>query len=469
MRNADTFLSLIRPARRRGGRWFENLPAPPSLPGAYGIPTSGLQSLYVAGADEFANVPQLGDDSGLQRYLIASSDGDDPGFSATAIGGTRPGITFAGGQITAAAVADWKHLHQDGASAVVYFHPTGVLNNQVVLSTRLALPAAECGFLLNYDGGVNHRLYAVQYNDTVQCLNIAGTNQTAPTNNAYRVIFRVDSTQTPDAEIRLNGASYVTGNYVAARSNNNPNRALRLGNATGLAGLNNLTGAIGVVATYNRRLTDLECTTWEGLLSTMGSLRTTITVRALGDSITGNAASWRVGFWTAITQSTFWRAKMVGSQAASGNFPLGDRDHDGVSGETIAQIAARIAGGPACTDLVICAGTNDMGGSVSAAIAAMSNLLDTAKTLNQQARIWVFAIPYGLGGVANLTLAGNAGTYNAQLETLCAAKGVHFINTHAGATAWVPATHASDDTGHPNVAGGNAMGRTAAVAMGIAA
>lgn len=449
--------------------WDEDLPAAPSLPALYGLATSGLQGLYVVGTDEQATVPILGDDSGNGRYLQSTSYATDADYSTTAVDGDEPGIVFSAHNLRGATAADWSFLHSDELTLVYRVHPTGSSTTQVLAATRANTTTPGIEWLFD---GVNNRFWALQYNDAGTGILTIAQSSTAPEGAAYTVILRISrSGGSPHAIIRLNGTQLsTTADYSGANGTGAAPIAVRMGEST-RAGLNNYAGAIKCMAFYNRALTLAEMQAWEASLPTIVSLRSLLTIRSIGDSQTAGSNRYMGNLWARFVKTAGRRINYVGAfNNTSAPFPLGDFDHDGVNGNTIAQCEARVAGGAAATDIVYMAGSADMTGGAAAALVSEASCLDAIKAEHPTARIWRLAITYGQGGIADYTLAGAAGTFNAALPALCASKNVHFVDIHSGAYAWDgPGGDADDDIGHNSLAGAAKIGNTLAVAMGIGA
>lgn len=456
--------------------WLRGLPEAPNLPQLYGLPRlDALEFLMVTAANEEPIVPIIGDDSGKRRRLASSNFGDDPAFSALEIGGTRPAVMWnaSNQQLFGETPSDWKFLHRDQCAWAAYFEARSALSSQNIATTRTAA-GAQPGFGLFYIGAAaNHRINVTQYGDDGNAvLAVTGALGSAPLNTPYSLVFTADSTRGTGnhGQIRLNGSLYASASYTGTPSNANPVGALQLGKGWA-AGVNNWSGPQGVHIGWSAPLTVDEQLLVNSLLPTLNSLRLTQRVIFFGDSTTEGAQSHRRMFWIQVCSSTGYRYQCLGTRGPTGNWPLAAGLHEGISGQTIEQIAARIT---ACLleadDIVIMAGANNMGNPVADSLAKMSALIDAAKARYPNARIWILSLHYGQG-TGNQTSTGNAGLYNAGVEVMCASKGVHFVNIHdPGPDIWIPAIHSLGvNDPHATPAGGDVVGMRLVRKMKIAA
>lgn len=435
------------------------------VPPWYGALTP--RAAYLAHPDEYTDVAEWGDDTGNGLVLTSSPGASEiAAFNATGVN-SKPGIMFASAKnLQGASAADWAFLHSGEYGIAGELYLAGPLNTQNVLSTYTG--AAMSGFRLLYNG-TTRTFWALEYNASGPILSCqTATNALGVPPNTHKFYFRVSrSAGTPDARLYVDGVQLQTANYTGANLVGSPAQALKLAQAPG-NGSNFINGGIRSLLLFPDGAADP--TDVFAALSAASQRRTRV-IRCLGDSITVNTSSFRCKLAMRFARSADQRVTFQGSAASPlGNFPLVDKRHDGVSGENISQISARVAGysGLTCTDVVDLSGTNDMGGTAAAALAAKDAHIDAMLATHTGADIWVLAIPYGTGS-GNNTLVGTAGTFNAGLPALCASKGsrVHFVDIHSGAYAYNPAIHSSDTTGHPTVAGGDATGNTLAVAMGV--
>lgn len=443
----------------RGG----GAPTPPWWPTA-----DAPFAAYLAHPSEYSTVTEWGDDSGNGRVMSAASFSTDPSFSATAINGSEPGVVYSTHETKdlVSAASDWNFTASGEMGFVGRLRLASATNTQIIFSTRNG--GFNSGTALVHDGGASNRLILYEVNGSAASLTLSATPiGTPPVDPVNFAISISRSTFSPHARIYINGTQIATANYVAANGNV-ASKAMQLGYG-GDVGANHFNGAIEYLNFYNRPLTPTEVADYHAL-GAPTSQRTVRVVRCIGDSITANASTYRRKLMMRFKRTSNQLLVYQGSQTPAGNYPLADQRHDGVAGNTLAQMTARVSpySGTTPTDVVLMGGTNNMGGSVASALTDMETFIDAVKAEHPSATVWVLAIPYGDGTTASLTLAGNAGTYNAALPALCASKGVNFVDIHSGAYAWVPATDASDGTGHPTPAGGDAMGNTLAVAMGIA-
>lgn len=156
-----------------------------------------------------------------------------------------------------------------------------------------------------------------------------------------------------------------------------------------------------------------------------------VKIMPLGDSITDGLTvpgAYRIELWKKLVAAKY-TVDFVGSMS-NGPSTLGDRDHEGHSGWTIAQIDAQInkwlkAYQPRTILLHI--GTNDMYQSPATAPARLGTLIDHITTQAPQAEVFVATIiPFPMGAQA-------VSTYNAQIPGIVkaradAGKNVHLVD-----------------------------------------
>lgn len=455
-----------RPMGRRGNRRLWGV-----SPGGLVIPTDGLQAQYVVGAAEHPTIPELGDDTGNELVLTASLAGVVIDFGASVVDG-GPGISATGSadDLTGATASDWTFLHSDELTIAGYIEPEGGLSGQNILRTIITnAPATEGAFFL-WDG-INDQFWFLQYRaGGTNILSVPGGPASSTQGDPHVVVIRCSGSGllgAHDASLRVNGTEIKTASYTGAPSGAAPGLPLRL--CGGGTGINNFLGGIANLFLWNRCLTDDEVTLVESLLPGYASKRARRVVRPLGDSITANAGTYRRKLQMRVCRTPNLRVEMVGAYSGI-NFPAGDADHDGVAGELLNDIEARVAGyaGETVTDVVLIGGTNNFSTQTAAQAATeLDSCIDAIVAKHTTAEVWVCTVPYGDGTSPDYTAAGKAGDYNALVPGICATKGVNFVDFHSGSYAWVPATDAADGIGHPTPAGGDAMGNTIAVAMGI--
>lgn len=179
-----------------------------------------------------------------------------------------------------------------------------------------------------------------------------------------------------------------------------------------------------------------------------------VRVMPLGDSITDGLTvpgGYRIGLWQKFTAAGD-RVDFVGSMS-NGPSSLGDHDHEGHSGWTIAQIDAGVAGWLQTYTphtILLHIGTNDIyGGDPAGAPARLSSLLDHITAQAPDAEVFVATI---------IPLASwDVRTYNAAIPEIVqskasAGKHVHLVDMYSALT-----TADLADGVHPNAGGYDKM------------
>ncbi|WP_196218102.1 cellulose binding domain-containing protein [Streptomyces blattellae] len=179
-------------------------------------------------------------------------------------------------------------------------------------------------------------------------------------------------------------------------------------------------------------------------------------VMPLGDSITDGLTvpgGYRIDLWQKVT-SAGYQVDFVGSQS-NGPSSLGDRDHEGHSGWTIAQIDANIAGWLRTytpQTILLHIGTNDMYGSNPAgAPSRLSALIDRITAQSPDTEVFVSTIiPLSFSDAT-------VRTYNAAIpgivqSKVSAGKRVHLVDMYSALT-----TADLADGVHPNAGGYSKM------------
>jgi lysophospholipase L1-like esterase len=253
-----------------------------------------------------------------------------------------------------------------------------------------------------------------------------------------------------------------------------------------------LNGIVQNIAIYNRKLTDAEVLSVSNIIESASFNVVNYPdylIGPLGDSITYGAGSsdgygYRKQLQADILARTndaqrFSRISMVGDHADAADSTYFPR-HSGVSGESIAQISARLDNvltnyfyQSSVTDMrgrqifLIHAGTNDVtavgGGSYTATLASYTAMLDKIYAYNPNIEIYcALLIPRKDSGAAETNNVTFNGLLNTALTTYQATHpNVHIVDMHAAFVA--DATWATDymsDGLHPNNAGYVVMGDT---------
>jgi lysophospholipase L1-like esterase len=180
-------------------------------------------------------------------------------------------------------------------------------------------------------------------------------------------------------------------------------------------------------------------------------------VMPLGDSITHGynvPGGYRIKLWQHFTNDGY-TVDFVGGAEPNGPASLGDRDHGGLPGNTIDQIAYWTTGWVASNQprtVLLHAGTNDIQQDLALdqAPARLSALIDKIRTGAPDADIFVATIiPF-----ADPVKEAKAQTFNAAIPGIVASKGskVHLVNMRAALT-----TADLADSVHPSATGYDKM------------
>lgn len=149
-----------------------------------------------------------------------------------------------------------------------------------------------------------------------------------------------------------------------------------------------------------------------------------------------------------------WGVSNTANQGLT-RWPSGISRHEGVSGNTIAQVTARVAAGVAaelartgspCDIEFVMVGTNDMAGGAAAALVAIATLIDTLRVANPTGYIVVCSIPRVPTAAAART------TFNAGLSAVVATKDsrVLYLDTCSDFTRVDMGTYAAAEDAHPS-------------------
>ncbi|MGI5520410.1 cellulose binding domain-containing protein [Micromonospora sp. CA-259024] len=176
-----------------------------------------------------------------------------------------------------------------------------------------------------------------------------------------------------------------------------------------------------------------------------------VRVMPLGDSITDGfnvPGGYRIELWQRFTTGGY-RIDFVGSQF-NGPASLGDHDHEGHSGWTIAQIDANVVNWLRATNprtVLLHIGTNDMYGDTSGAPARLATLIDRITATAPNAEVFVATI-VPKSGADNQVRAFNAAIPGIAQTRAAAGKRVHLVDMYRALTL-------SDlaDGVHPNATG----------------
>ncbi|RSM64267.1 SGNH hydrolase [Actinoplanes sp. ATCC 53533] len=180
-----------------------------------------------------------------------------------------------------------------------------------------------------------------------------------------------------------------------------------------------------------------------------------VRVMPLGDSITDGfnvPGGYRVDLWQKFVAGGY-RIDFVGSQF-NGPAGLGDHDHQGHSGWTIAQIDANAASWLRATTprtVLLHIGTNDMFSASAGAPQRLSTLLDTITTTAPDAEVFVSTI-IPLSGADSQVRTYNAAIPGIVRSKVNAGRRVHLVDMY-------PALTLADlaDGVHPNAGGYSKM------------
>ncbi|WP_435205633.1 cellulose binding domain-containing protein [Micromonospora sp. bgisy143] len=176
-----------------------------------------------------------------------------------------------------------------------------------------------------------------------------------------------------------------------------------------------------------------------------------VRVMPLGDSITDGfnvAGGYRIELWQRFTSGGY-RIDFVGSMF-NGPSSLGDHDHEGHSGWTIAQIDANIVNWLRATNprtVLLHIGTNDMYGDTSGAPGRLATLVDRITNTAPNADVFVATI-IPKSGADNVVRGYNAAIPGIVQTRAAAGKRVHLVDMYRALTL-------SDlaDGVHPNATG----------------
>ncbi|MGC5307794.1 cellulose binding domain-containing protein [Micromonospora zamorensis] len=176
-----------------------------------------------------------------------------------------------------------------------------------------------------------------------------------------------------------------------------------------------------------------------------------VRVMPLGDSITDGfnvPGGYRIELWQRFTTGGY-RVDFVGSQF-NGPASLGDHDHQGHSGWTIAQIDANVVTWLRATSprtVLLHIGTNDMYGDTSGAPGRLAALVDKITNNAPNADVFVATI-VPKSGADNQVRAYNAAIPGIVQTRAAAGKRVHLVDMYRALTL-------SDlaDGVHPNATG----------------
>ncbi|MGC4782358.1 cellulose binding domain-containing protein [Micromonospora zamorensis] len=176
-----------------------------------------------------------------------------------------------------------------------------------------------------------------------------------------------------------------------------------------------------------------------------------VRVMPLGDSITDGfnvPGGYRIELWQRFTTGGY-RVDFVGSQF-NGPASLGDHDHQGHSGWTIAQIDANVVNWMRATNprtVLLHIGTNDMYGDTSGAPGRLAALVDKITNNAPNADVFVATI-VPKSGADNQVRAYNAAIPGIVQTRAAAGKRVHLVDMYRALTL-------SDlaDGVHPNATG----------------
>lgn len=176
-----------------------------------------------------------------------------------------------------------------------------------------------------------------------------------------------------------------------------------------------------------------------------------VRVMPLGDSITDGfnvPGGYRIELWQRFTSGGY-RIDFVGSQF-NGPASLGDHDHQGHSGWTIAQIDANVVNWLRATNprtVLLHIGTNDMYGDTSGAPSRLATLVDRITNTAPNADVFVATI-VPKAGADNQVRGYNAAIPGIVQSRAAAGKRVHLVDMYSALTL-------SDlaDGVHPNATG----------------
>lgn len=447
---------------------------------------------YLVSSNEYTasnGVAQLGDDTGNNLIFQSSDSSSIPEYSSNNF--NLGAIQFTAADNLQFATASALNGFKEEYAFAMYLHCSSSVSTQTIMSTYLQTGGSQNGLRLIFQG-TTRTFWVIEQSAGTFIMNAqSATNSVDAPPNKYRIFVRTSrSGGTPHLKMYVNGVLIKTASYSASTYTGNPDQALKLAYAPA-TGNHFLNGSIRAMMFWQTNpvsssgLSDDEfAEKVDNILLNAVSRRQLRVIVPFGDSITANASSYRKQLMTAVNTASDYKLQYNGYQTASGNFPLRDFRHEGVSGETIEQIEARVSAYPVSgdeTDICLLAGTNSLSlsGSV-ASLVGLKSLISTTKSKFPGKRIWVFEIPYGHDDAVSDTYkeTGLAGEFNAGLDSVIAASGilVRKIPIHAagGATTyiWEPGTSSApvdsqDSVGHPTIVGGEKKGNAAAQTMEI--
>ncbi|MFC7483669.1 SGNH/GDSL hydrolase family protein [Luedemannella flava] len=162
-----------------------------------------------------------------------------------------------------------------------------------------------------------------------------------------------------------------------------------------------------------------------------------VRVMPLGDSITDGLnvpGGYRINLWQKLVAGGY-RIDFVGSMF-NGPSNLGDHDHEGHSGWTIAQIDASVVNWLRATTprtVLLHIGTNDMFGGSSGAPQRLSTLIDRITTTAPDAEVFVSTI-IPRSGADSQVRTFNAAIPGIVQSKVSAGKRVHFVDMYPALT-----------------------------------
>jgi lysophospholipase L1-like esterase len=188
---------------------------------------------------------------------------------------------------------------------------------------------------------------------------------------------------------------------------------------------------------------------------------TPVYLNCIGDSITQgqfseSGRSYRLKLFTAFETSDISPTETIIYRGTTKDRCL---DHDGVSGNTIAQVEARVAADIAANApdvMVLLAGTNDCqdaGYDGATAQAAYASLLATVNTADATLPIVVVLVP----PLTNATHNANVNDLNPRIETAVAAAASTITVVDPRDAGWTTGAGYTTDGVHPNDAGETAL------------
>lgn len=433
-------------------------------------------SMIVRDDEPNAIFSEIGDDA-TGALVMTSAAGASPGWSASAVDG-QPAATFLGGPIQSffgEQETDWGFCHQFPVSGEWYGNTTAGLNNQSVMRTRTNV--AGPGFHLIWNGGA-FRWDLVIYDGagvalvTLQAPGVpAGPTHIAWTVSSFDAATGPRGT-TPRARLYVNGVLAVTQAGLAANgSRAAPLVALTQGSPS--VGLNAFTaGATRYAALWSRERSEAEILSSYARRKLIVSMREVITDWLMGDSTTLGAQTFRrwMDYRTRRTPNLFKLA--TGTVLAGTNFPGYDPNNDGVNGNTIAQMLARVNAPlfrPPKRIITLC-GTNNLGAgaNVPDVVAQAQNLIRAQRSRYQDIPAYLITVARGTGGATPFN--ANVDAYNAAMRGGgAAACGAGLLDMYSPVAAYPynDATCPADAVGHQTPIGGVIMGNNVCDQLGI--